>query len=210
MKYVKLESYEDQKTGMLSLRIVGCGNGMDGSLEGLLIAHDILEHQNGLRAIGSVGDELEAAGGIWFVRGVMYDMVRGTHNVHTPHEHVSTLMKELAYYSTTGVPLRVHVPNTKDHVCDVDFEEIITLAKDTDDPASDKFYEDALHLMRVGYNKAKRRFKDNHAYAGNQFWAISKAVDKVIKYDLSHEFQEFRLSYGNEVAECVLIEPDYY
>ena len=68
MRYVRLQVAEDQLSGELGLKIKGmrATEGMAmGS--GLLVAHDLLEHQNGLRAIGSVGDELEALGGIWHV-----------------------------------------------------------------------------------------------------------------------------------------------
>jgi len=39
-----------------------------------LLAHDIIEHQNGVMNIGKSWDELEAIGGIWFVRGSLGDL----------------------------------------------------------------------------------------------------------------------------------------
>ena len=37
--------------------------------EGLLIAHDIIEHVNGLSKIGTIADELQAIAGVWLTRG---------------------------------------------------------------------------------------------------------------------------------------------
>lgn len=42
---------------------------IQGATEGRLVAHDILEHVNGLDCIGSVADEIEAIGACWHIRG---------------------------------------------------------------------------------------------------------------------------------------------
>jgi len=71
MRHLILNARNCPTTGELGLipRGITMGEGYVAATEGELIAHDILEHQNGLSAIGSVDDELEALGGLYFVRG---------------------------------------------------------------------------------------------------------------------------------------------
>ena len=60
--------------------------------EGFLIAHDLLEHVNGIEAIGSVDDELEAMGGCWFVRGKSGQMRRDNYgSMYSPEETIASL-----------------------------------------------------------------------------------------------------------------------
>lgn len=59
---------EDQNTGEMGLSF-----GLDidypsVATEGLLVAHDLIEHVNGLDRIGTIADELQALSGVWLTR----------------------------------------------------------------------------------------------------------------------------------------------
>ncbi len=73
----------------------------------------------------------------------------------------------------------------------------------------DSFLDNALHLMRMGFNKAKRRWGMGHLGI-DTFQAIRDAVRP---YAQRPEFagQEYRLSYGDGRARCteIHIREDY-
>jgi len=213
MRYVTLKYGEDSE-GMLGLNVVGMPmiSYPMAAGEGLLIAHDILEHQNGISSIGSIGDELEALGGVWYIRGEFNDLRRDNRgSMYSPIENLASDIANMAVMYNRGVPMRVKVPNTREHEQDYDFKEMIKIAKRTatqeikgmDDKIDYKLYveyfESALHLLRMGYMKAKRRFK-SQTKANIMFWNIAEAVDEILKY-AEYDGQEFRLGYdGNNVV----------
>jgi hypothetical protein len=180
--------------------------------EGLLIAHDLLEHQYGLKAIGSVGDELVALGGVWFVRGEWSDLSRdGQGNMYSAEENLARDAASLAGYYANGCSYRMPVPRTRRHDCDDAFHTIIDVGMrgmDPDIEVDPQFWTDSLHFLRHGYNLAKRRFGDI-GKANQQFWAIAKAVDPRAKH-AEHVGQEFRLRYGGGYATCEEVERDYW
>ncbi len=70
MRHIRLVAFEDEPTGNLGLIVKGSeGPEIYSDNKGSLIAHDIVEHQNGMAAIGGIDDELEAIGALWQVRG---------------------------------------------------------------------------------------------------------------------------------------------
>jgi hypothetical protein len=212
MRHIRLRSFEDQDLGEVGLGIVGMKlKGGSAAMRGLLIAHDLLEHQNGIGAIGSVGDELEALGGVWYVRGQHDDINRNCTNWHAPEVHIASDVINLARYFSNGAPLRVRVPKTREHFQDDAFREIIEIAKSHQEESFEgegQYYIDALHLMRAGYNKAQTRFGNSYkCMANSQFWSIAEAVDRHAKH-LDYEGQEFRLSYGKGEARCCEVMED--
>src|ERR1041385_6254253 len=64
MRSIRLVAMSDDYDDTPGLVVKGTQpyEGMMADREGTLVAHDILEHQNGYKAIGSVWDELEALG----------------------------------------------------------------------------------------------------------------------------------------------------
>lgn len=91
VRAVRLVAALDEYDNTPGLKIVGVPD-VDGMAvertDGVLIAHDLLEHQNGLSEIGTVWDELEALGGIWQVRGRTGDMF--VRNIHTPQVNIAS------------------------------------------------------------------------------------------------------------------------
>ena len=213
MRYLTLKYGEDSE-GMLGLNIVGMPmiSYPMAAGEGLLIAHDILEHQNGVKSIGSIGDELEALGGIWFVRGSVGELRRDNMgSMYTPEESLATDVANMARMFIVGdVPLRVKVKNTRPHDEDGIFNAIIEIAKestkeelayedgDIDYKLFNEYFDATLHLLRTGYMKAQRRFGCNYK-ANTMFWNIAEQVDVILKY-AEYEGQEFRLGYDSNRA----------
>ncbi len=84
MRHVRLVATSDEYDNELGFKIKGTTafEGFMACRNGELTAHDLLEHQNGLAAMGTVWDELEAIGGIWQVRGRHGDMAQEWPNMH--------------------------------------------------------------------------------------------------------------------------------
>jgi hypothetical protein len=216
MKTVKLIVREDRETGELGIMVEGTPviNYPMVALEGMLVAHDLLEHVNGVESIGSIGDELEALGGVWYIRGQHYDIRRGTPSIYTPHESLAAdLINMGRMYIEGGVSLRVPVPNNKAGDQEIDFQDIVALArKDLYSECEDyiaqygmsnyldkrnEYLDAALKLMRQGFRKARKKYDD--VAANSLFWEIAEAMGKIINI-IAWEGQEFILQY--DMSKC--------
>ena len=219
MTYLTLIARTDQHSGELGLMIKGVPviDYFMVANEGFLIAHDILEHQNGLGAIGSIGDELEALGGVWFIRGQHCDMRRDRPAYHSPELDIASDVSNMAGMFWNGVPLRVSYKNTKPHDQDENFQEIINMARsdfysEYDQTAGviPEYWEACLHYMRTGYRKAAKRFNNRSMLANSMFWNIADACDSACQH-VEYEGQTFRLSYTADDASCFeIIDYDDY
>lgn len=184
----------------------------------VLLAHDIVEHQNGLTSIGPIWDELEAMGGIWHARGQWGDMM--TKSIHSPHHNVASDITRMARDVAQGDDLpSAHellwsFPKTRPSDYDEDFMEIIEQARrdipeEIDDIEADfdidNYLAHALARMRIGFRKCARRFDYSRFASNEQFRAISEAV-KAAAPDIEFEGQRFRLGWGQ--GECE-IQPLY-
>lgn len=188
---------------------------------GFMIAHDLLEHQNGAQNIGPVWDEMEALGSVWHLRGRHGDFLRGekTRNLFTPEETIAADLVHM--YSSWDGWNGPGSMNTKPHEHDESFDEIIEYARRDipkgygSYPGNDFSYAEmesyltlARHRLRTGYNKSRRRFGD-HWYDGPElFCRIRDAVADAIR-EIEYEGQEFRLSYGKGQAYVQEVFPEY-
>jgi hypothetical protein len=233
MRYVTLTSINDPETGELGLKIDGVP-AIDypmAASEGLLIAHDLLEHQQGLRKIGTIGDELIACGGIWYVRGQHADIRRDSMgSMYGSEENVAADVSNMGRMYVQGCMLHSKVPSRLP-ACAAD-ESIRDILRYSAKGMIDEFQacgESLCHeerkrmakylrmseiLMRKGYNMARRRFERGERsryYANSMFWEIAQAVDPYCKH-LEYEGQRFRLAYGGYEAHCKEIhdEEEYY
>lgn len=201
--------------------------------DGTLIAHDILEHQNGTEPMGAVWDELEALGAIWQVRGRHGDMASRQPSFHSAQSNVASdvtrMFSEYEMDPNNG-PGGLSV-GSRPHLYDEDFAEIIEIAhrdipRKYNDMGNGSEGEDAngwspelheifetyltlaLHRMRAGFRKAEKRF--GGGFAGHSlFVAIRDAVGDAVK-SVEYEGQKFRLSYGNGEATCTEIYAEDY
>lgn len=221
MRHVRLVSFEDQVTGEVGLGFKGHTShpNLLSDREGGLIAHDIVEHQRGLGAIGSVEDELIALGALWQVRGSLGFPDREVYSYYSPDRtlaiEVSRCASDLNNEEDQTWHPRIGRYRTHAHHCDEEFEEIIKMAKPMirDEVGHSEgffdieaFADNALHLMRTGYRMAERRWG---RYGIDQFIAIRNAVRPHAKCatNAGIEGREFRLSYGGNRARCVEVFP---
>lgn len=188
--------------------------------QGLMIAHDILEHQQGFQKIGTIGDELIALGGTWYCRGEYFDMRRNPRPVKAPHDDIAS--------DVANMGLMVIEENRKIYTkvgnhyaysnIDIDIDEIIYVANKNirkvleccDHNLSNQEVDDkigiylnaAKNLIAQGYTMANRRFKGEQYAANRLFWDIAKEADKIISM-VERAGQRFKLSYGGgRVIAC--------
>lgn len=198
MKYVRLLGFEDTNGEVgLVLKAIQRRDLMFAANTGIIIAHDIIEHQNGPSPIGLMNDEFEALGGIWYVRGELYHW--DTHY----HSSETLLARELdnlaSYYQCleSGPWTSGKVTPAVDAFDDIIgklMDEAEYLNLDEDDQW--RFRQEAMHHMNIGYQKATRRFADQYQ-AYDQFAAIRHAVDQLVRECEVYEGAEFSLGYGN-------------
>jgi len=213
MKTIKLIVAEDKETGELGFMLEGTPiiQYPMVATEGLLVAHDIIEHQQGAGSIGSIGDELIALGGVWFTRGQYGDISRdGRGSVYSPEQNLASDLVNMGCMFNYGTPLRETIKNTHKTRHDEAFIEIINIAKkdikdeidaeDINQSRLDEYFNACLHLMRTGYRKAAKRFK-GYMEANNIFWNIQQAVQDCVNL-IEIEGQEFKLSYCSDYAVC--------
>lgn len=228
MRTVILEARSDDYDSAPGLAVAGTRDfeGFMADRGGLLIAHDLLEHQNGIHHIGPVWDELEALGAVHQVRGRHGDMLQDHPSYHSVAVNLASdltrMFQEYASNPDTG-PGGLAV-GSRPHDYDDDFREAIELARrdipsecndmgrgepDEDEngwsPELHALFEEyltlALHRMRAGFRKAQKRFGDGY-YGSGLFVAIRDAVKGAAR-DCEYEGQRFRLTYGNREAHCV-------
>lgn len=194
---------------------------------GIMVAHDLLEHVNGAREIGSVWDELEALGALCFVRGQFGDMLNGANHHPLWYNLSGDITRMFAEWRMAGcyegpaIP-RSYVLREWDWLEDQWAQAIARAVKDIPSEDSESFSEEcrvygespenaradlkryavfALERMRVGFRKARRRYRIIGAQgAFDQFRAIRDAVKEAISENELYEGAEFILSYGNARA----------
>lgn len=213
MKHVILTARVDDETGELGL--VADGLAVEGmpsvATEGLQIAHDLIEHQNGIAAIGGIDDELEALGALWYVRGQFGSLRRdGRGSAYTVHQNIAADVANMFTDSLNGSYVAPAL-RTRIHGDDDDFRKILKEAREIieseakyDDRVTrrntDEFLRAACSRLRIGYRKAARRFGSAIA-AHDLFWRIADAVQPYAR-NCEIEGQQFLLSYNGERAYC--------
>ena len=235
MTSVRLQCVEDLSTGMHGLIVKGMVL-YDFPMvahDGRVIAHDLIEHQNGIHNIKSIGDELEAIGGIWHTRGQWGDISRDPINYFSPEESISHDIYNLAaLYITRVKSFNWPIHKTRPHSWDDSFYSILEIAKpkileqiESGDlegyeietelvreryiSRMNIFFNDAIHYMRTGIRKAEKRFGKGPK-ANTLFWNIAEAVEPFAKY-CEYEGQEYILTYSWNEANCrEVYESDYY
>lgn len=220
MRHLILETHEGERTGTWGLVVAGTQRSelLTGAIEGSLVAHDIIEHVNGVGMIGEPWDELEALGASWCVRGRWCDYP----GISSAEEGVANDLVFVFedWLQNRWAPRSHQYRHTKSHYCDEDFDAIIDLGRKR--IVSDIAYHDedyctlgdvdtylieAKHRMRIGYRKAHRKYGDRF-YGGNLFHRIEDAVNN-LKREEYFEGQTFRLRYNDVEAFCEEIEPEY-
>lgn len=225
MKAIRLIAAADEYDTAPGLIIKGTPSfeGLMADRTGLMIAHDLLEHQNGMKAMGPVWDELEALGGVWYVRGQWGDLMQTTGGMYSPAQNLaSDIERMFREWDGWNGPGGLSV-GSRPSDYDEDFNEIIGYARDMirreysgemdDMPDLDAYLRLSLQRMRSGFRKAAKRFEGHgqSRFNGNSlFKAVKEAVERAAKW-IEFEGQEFVLRYGNgeaSVREVAMLE-DY-
>ncbi len=214
MRTVKLEAVQDLATGEVGL----IASGMKlfdypmTAHSGSLIAHDLIEHQQGVRNIGSIDDELIALGACWYIRGQFHDLDRQHFSNIAAEAQLGSDVANLARHYNEGVAFRGAVPATRPCRHDEAFHAILEQGQalfareqesgeePTDASRMTAYFAAALHCLRRGYRLAHRRFGDP-LNANALFWAIADAVEPHARVDYAGQrYQPMR--YGNCEAIC--------
>lgn len=220
MRYLTLEAATDEYDSSLGFRVQGTPqvDGMSVDRGDIILAHDICEHQNGVRNIGPIWDELEALGAIWQVRGRWGDMLQESR--HSPQVNIASdltrMGRDLAFMDSPWDydGLACHAPDTRPIDDDETLLEIIEISRgdiraELDGQALDfdLYYKEALARMRIGFRKSAHRW-GNRFRGINTMRAINDAVRDAVRC-IDYEGQQFRLGYGNGNARIYEI-PDPY
>lgn len=202
MKWHTLIAIEDVNIGSIGLVLkkMDLSKIVDGQVyaifEGFTLAHDLLEHVNGINKIGSIDDELEALGAMWYTRG-QFGYLNET-NYYDPSTTIAAEVTNLAELFISGVDFVNPHKKTKDHKYDLDFIDIIEKSKkefiEEDRRKLSKFYAAAIHYLRSGFRKAEQRYKNADA-ANYLFYNIKTVFDKAMKNTDLYPGMEFRIGY---------------
>lgn len=172
------------------------------------VAHDIVEHPNGIEAIGTVEDEFEALGAIWYTRGRHSDLRRdGTGSMYSPEHHLAADLCRMAVYDYREVPDQPEGDHEEALECII--EEARDMIRGEYQPLSDynidleHYLHNALQGMRLGVVKQAQRYPE---YTGNnKFWNIADAVEPWFNR-IEWDGQEFMLTINNETQDVRVCE----
>lgn len=220
MKKIILEAFKDDNTGEVGLGLLGMPRDENTNAgDALLIAHDIIEHVNGPSKIGTIDDEMEALGAIWYVRGQHEQLRRNSRSNYTIEQSIASDVTRMfrdhlegGQYVDFTMP-RTHAVRADSYLQTIMLEADSTFMDEFDDAVGrvqarikwPRYRALCLARMRVGYAKARRRWERKGQYAANnQFWAIHDAVELIGTPEL--EGRRYILRYGNGEAMC---EVDY-
>lgn len=216
MKYT-LNVIRDPETGDTGFVLKGVA--IDGmpmvDTDGYGIAHDIVEHVNGTERIGEIGDELEAMGASWYVRGQHGETRRdGVGSRHSPEAHIAADVGRMKEDFENGVPIwHAHLPTkslpaTRSSEADPAIDVVM---KEAQVSAFTDYGRAVRALMRAGYTKAKRKYESRGRYfAHSLFWSIQEAVADAHKYHELLEGMTFSLHVvGTEATVEEITEEEY-
>lgn len=213
MTHKRLRVVEDEEYGGLGLKFVEPHKFCNGKFtiqNGLVLAHDIIEHQQGTGKIGSIGDEMIALGGICYSRGQWGDMSRnGAGSMYSAEEIIAFDILNMArLYFHNNIPFRQKLVTSRksdptdfvDYVIEAaregwskEFEYDQSSNLDPNQEQIDTYLE-ACRIYMVHGSKLADRLFGSGVLANDMFWEIERNTSGFIQ-QLEHEGQEFILSY---------------
>ena len=169
------------------------------------IAHDYCEHVNGIDQIGSIHDELEALGGIMFVRG--YNEILRRDNVGIFYNFDQNIAADIVrMYGEREIT--DFTPCDKSDWAKADgiiyearkgiIEEYWSSGIDYREYRA--YIDSCAAYMEQGYNKAEQRYP-SRMVANDLFWAMFEAVETI---ECDYEGQRFELSIDEAKARVYL------
>lgn len=216
MRYLRINVITDGVTGELAFKLKDNAMYNNGTEvvggNGLIIAHDIIEHQQGLKSIGTLEDELIALGGIVYVRGQTGELS----GFMTAEQNIAYDIERMFEYFRGAKPYKKYPKRmTNEDYYELDMiDDICQKAKvmiaDSDDYSEHMEYikeyiEWTKNLMIYGVYLAQKRFGCEHE-ALKMFKDIEIAVNKHLP---EYEGQEFILGYSRRYATMREVEDEY-
>lgn len=158
-----------------------------------VFAHDMIEHINGVDAIGTVEDELEALGVVLWIRGLAGELDKGIHNRYENIAHDLDSLFEVTSLCPDnedfGKTMRLIERPDEETQVDDEIDQAI-LAFNDESEGKEEFSEIARAYMELGAVKAKRKY--GH---WNTAWALfdnAKSAFEEVKERLFDEFEAYK------------------
>lgn len=218
-----IETREDNCTGEVGLALESTPNFEEYPTVAIgdtrIIAHDLVEHIN---TIGSISNEHEALGALWYIRGQHCDLQRPMISMFTPEDSLAyDLQREYEDSSRIEEFDQPHLDKIKykedeqwyclkfirkaakklikDGARDGDYEY--------DKQRIKRYLDRAMASMVIGIRKARKRY--GGSWNGNRlFWNITNAIEP-----FCHDFMEgrkFLLKYCIKTGEASCYELEYH
>lgn len=159
--------------------------------DAILMTHDFCEHVNGLVNVGSFHDEMEAMGGLAYVRGYNEVLRLRGNGLYPFWNNVASGVARM-YVSLEGKPYKAmtHTPMWSEGaevIADVTImgQKLIRdyLREKNMVPNDEHLARYILQMnwrMNVGWNKAKTRYNGDRETACEFFWKVYHLVDGVM------------------------------
>ena len=204
MTFKRLRVVKDKEFGGLGLKFVEprklC-NGRFTIQSGLVLAHDIIEHQQGTHKIGTIGDEMIALGGTCYARAQWGSI--------SAQDISADILNMSELFFAQKIPFKQKLVKSRNSDPTGFIDEVIETVKEewnphhhyTDDSCSelnqesiDTFLEACRTYMLHGAKLADRRF-GSRMLAYDIFQDIETKTHDIINGCLEGEGQEFILFY---------------
>lgn len=169
--------------------------------DGRLLAHDLVEHVNGLQQIGQVWDEMEALGALVFTRG-------NHENFNIPLSKViaseMSILAEDCVFNDGDIPTYQRVGSKHDYLDELSAEMVrhIVLPDELTAEDAEQFLKASQVFLKRGYLKAERKF-GTELDAFDQFSEIQFALDSFLSTHELIEGSRYRLTVKNGFAKFV-------
>lgn len=218
---VLLVCFRDEMTGELGLGLQNMPRNEETNAahEGFTIAHDLFEHINGPEHIGTIDDELQALGALWFVRGESGDLNPYRRSHYTPHQSLTGDVSRMFVDIVNGADCSINFEYSSEETPDIDFQEIADYARrmilqEFDEEQSAE-YADKIEpylctvqaRMRQGYDKAQVKYKGQDI--NGLFWEVAHKVSPYCKAP-EYEGAQYQLTYGFRDGQPVAYCEEHY
>jgi hypothetical protein len=194
--------------------------------DGYLIAHDIVEHVNGIEAIGGIGEELQAMGGVWNTRGQWGDIRRGRYQNTDPHEALANDFQNMAIRYLNGEEMGYEIPEeVQESGYEDDFNDIwentiiglrreieyehFSLSKDEIEKMIEEFHKAAERFFHIGIIKHEALYGDR-CNANTLFYNIVEALNGMVQGEPeSYQRISLTINYDDLTATAMWEEEEY-
>lgn len=197
MKSIRFISEYSHEYGQVGLypKNVHCKKEYSPIFSSKTLAHDIVEHQNGFKNIGTFVDEFEAFGGFIFCKEQCF--YSSTFNILAYRSFDEVLFSSVEFLLTeaeeSGVEIfKNSVPKQKNPYYEFDFCSLEMKLKESFEEA---LVDNVINSITVGLLKAEKRFKHSWIIAYDLSNQIEEQCEECVNFTSLEEGQEFILSY---------------